>query len=212
MITYLFACSKPSITFIISSCLVTTRDECESRLAAGCFSFSTPSGSSGILTGVKRLLSSTLVSRNELDTASIEDCFPSADWAACEELLCNSGILRGGGGRRVSVFRGPRGVRGLEVAKAARITATGDRKNRVWRSKGGITLSKRTNVAGEGRVHFFTSVVRVGPGDPQIRSQQRFRAMIFKQASLPEHKRMDEDVMSGSLLRAYLSNGFRCPR
>ena len=149
MITYLFACSKPNITFIISSCLVTTSDECESRFAAGCFSFSTPSGSSGILTGVKRLLSFTLVSRSELDTASIEDCFPSADWFTCEELLCDSGLLRGGGGGRVSVFRGPRGLCGLDVAKAARIAAAGDRKKRECRSKGGIMLSNE-QCEGEG--------------------------------------------------------------
>ena len=141
MITYLFACSKPNITFIISSCLVTTSDECESRFAAGCFSLSTPSGSSGILTGVRRLLSSTLVSRNELDTASIEGCFPSSDWLACEELLFDSGFFRGGGGGRVSVFRGPRGLCSLEVAKAARMTAVGDRNKHGCKSKGGITLS-----------------------------------------------------------------------
>ena len=76
---YLFACSKPSITFIISNCLVTTSDECERRLAAGCRSLRTPSGSSGILTGVKRLLSSALASRKELETASMEDCFPTED-------------------------------------------------------------------------------------------------------------------------------------
>lgn len=67
--------------------------ELDSMLVAGCLSLSTPSGSSGMWTGERRLLSRESASRKELDTASRDDCFSSGDsdefpkdsW----ELFCN---------------------------------------------------------------------------------------------------------------------------
>ena len=51
IMTYLFACSKPRKTFIISICLCMTRELLFRRSHAGWLGTRTPSGSSGILTG-----------------------------------------------------------------------------------------------------------------------------------------------------------------
>lgn len=68
--TYLFACSKPSITFISSNCLCITMPELVRMWVAGCFSFRTPCRFSGIWTGDSRLFSSFLVSRKASDSVS----------------------------------------------------------------------------------------------------------------------------------------------
>lgn len=113
MITYLFACSNPSITFINSSCLCTTMAELTRIFAAGCLSLSTPSGSSGTWTGDSRLLSSGFVSCNAFETASMED-EPFSEIPG--ELSGFLGICDGWAGRRY-LLRGPRG---RLVAKHAR--------------------------------------------------------------------------------------------
>ena len=54
------------------------------------------------------------------------------------------------------MFRGPRGLWGLEVAKAARMTNAGDRKKRGGKLKGSITLSSE-QFKGGGRLGGYTS-------------------------------------------------------
>ena len=118
-ITYLFACSKPIMKFISSSCRCTTMDELARIAAAGCRRSSTPWGSSGTWTGARRLLFLALVSRRTWETA--------ASWPDASSLVpCNSGFEglgttgKGCRTRRVLGRRWPRPTRGLRVAKPAR--------------------------------------------------------------------------------------------
>ena len=112
IITYLFACSNPSMTFISSSCRCTTMAELAKILAAGCLSLRTPSGSSGTWTGLSKLLFWGLISCNAPETALVED------ERFCEikgEPSSFLGIRDGSGGGRY-VLRGPWGTLVAEVA------------------------------------------------------------------------------------------------
>ena len=92
--TYLLACSKPIRTFISSSCRCTTIAEFDKMAAAGCFPVRTPSGSSGTLTGEKRLLSWLLAFLSAAETASAAEAgFPADSFGAAA-----AGGGGGGGG------------------------------------------------------------------------------------------------------------------
>ena len=149
--TYLLACSKPRNTFISSSCLVTTIAEFDRMLVAGCFSLSTPLGSSGTWTAERRLLEEASAFCRAPDTTSREDCFSfraSGDlFKGCLELCgclgCRLDTGIGGGGRR-RLRRGAEGGRppgrGFDVANPALSNDPDERRARGWMFVGGMVM------------------------------------------------------------------------